>query len=476
MIMKRKITFMIIMILTLSMVTSFTPRVHAQRETIKIGAIGPLAIPTGVDMQHGAELAVAQINAGDGVDVAGTAYDFELLLETTSGSTGIPDAATGQASITKLAGDGAVAMLGGFRTEVVATMQFVMNVTGIPFLGVGSTSPIITEYFYRVGPVNGTTLARNLIALYGTFLVAAPHNITDVVVVREDAVWTEAISAAVKGALEGLFGMTVDTATVDAIPEGASGSDVAAAMSAIDSANYDAILPLFSAPVGQRVSEQWAALGLNEDLYLAGINVAAQDSDYLEDTGDAAIGEITLLAAPPDQNPTSTSAAFKTAYEAEYGELPTYTAFAAFDAVMILKDAIERAGSFASADIHAVLPDTDYKGVSATIRFTSESSAGQVASASVPDTLKPFNNTVAHDLYTTSTIGVSGFPFNQPYFAQWFADGSQGAIWAGTSTGYKSAEAPSYAPESDDGFLPGFEGIFVAFAIGTFVVLRKRKN
>ncbi|MCE7736206.1 MAG: ABC transporter substrate-binding protein [Candidatus Heimdallarchaeota archaeon] len=476
--MKRKINLFLTIALTLSMLTgtSLTLNVNAQRESITIGALGPLAIPTGVDMENGAKLAVSEINAGDGVDVDGTPYDFELLLETTSGSTGLPDADTGAANYNKLVAGGAVAMLGGFRTEVVVTLQFIMNVTGIPFLGVGSTAPIVTEYFYRVGPVNGTTLARNLIALYGTFLAAAPHNVSSVVIVREDAVWTSAIGAATKGALEGLFGMTVDLETVDAIPESASGSDVASAMSAIDAADYDAILPLFSAPVGQRVTEQWAALGLNEDLYMAGINVAAQDSDYLEDTGDAATGEITLLAAPPDQNPTPTSAAFKAAYEAEYGEQPTYTAFAAYDSVMLIKDAIERAKSFTSADIHAALPDADYKGVSATIRFTSESSAAQVASASVPATLKPFNNTVAHDLFTTSTVGVSGFPYNQPYFAQWFSDGTQGAVWGGTSTGFKEAEAPSYVSESEDGFLPGFEALFAVFAIGTFVIIRRRKN
>ena len=55
-------------------------------------------------------------------------------------------------------------------------------------------------------------------------------------------------------------------------------------------------------------------------------------------------------------------------------------------------------------------------------------------------------------------------------------DGTIGAVWGGTATGFKEVEAPSYAPGSDDGFLPGFEALFAVFAMGTFVIIRRRKK
>ncbi len=459
--------------------------VASQNPTIKIGSLGPLAIPVGVDMDNGAKLAVKEINDGGGLTVKSTKYDFELITETTSGSDGLPDASVAATNLQDLiTTKGVVAVLGGFRTEVVlGAVQPTINSTKTPFLGVGSTAPIITEYYYRVGPPNGTTLARNVISLYATHL-KPNNNVSNVVVVREDAAWTSAISAAIKGALEGLFDMSVDTETIDPIPESASGSDVAASLNPLVNDNStDAILTLFSAPVGKAVTEQWAALGLNQKMYLAGINVAGQDSEYFTNTDGAASGEIVVENAPPDANPTSKSADFRAAYEAAYGEQPTYTAFAAYDAVYILKDAIERADDFTSAAIHGALPDTDYLGVAARYKFTSESTAGQVASPAVPETFKKYNNSIAHDLFTPSTIGVPGFPYSQLYFAQWLSDGSKTAIWGGTSEGYSTTVAPPYtvdtADETDTSSevdTPGFEWYFVVFATFTFLTVRKLKK
>ena len=136
----------------------------ANLDKIRIGALGPLAITPGVDMRRGAELAVSEINGAGGFTVGSTIYDFELMLGTTSGSDGLPDVTVAATNINKLiVTDSVVAILGGFRTEVVlGAIQPAINTSKVPFLGVGSTAPIISEYYYRVGPVNETTLTRNL--------------------------------------------------------------------------------------------------------------------------------------------------------------------------------------------------------------------------------------------------------------------------------------------------------------------------
>lgn len=499
--MKRNYHILMVMLLVVSTLFVFTPDVaSAANPVIKIGSLGPFAIPVGVDMQNGADLAVAEINAAGGITITSDTYDIELISRTTSGSDGLPDATVAGSNLqTLIVSDGVVAVVGGFRTEVVlGAVQPTINSTETPFLGVGSTAPIITEYYYRVGPPNGTTLARNLIALYGTHLL--PNlGVTNVVIVREDAAWTEAVATSAAGALALYFNITANLTLIAPIPEAASGSDVAAALAPlVSSTDVDAIMTLFSAPVGKAMTEQWAALDLNENMYLAGINVAAQDSEYFVNTGGAAAGEIAVENAPPGVNPTNTSQVFRDAYEAEFGEQPTYTAFAAYDAIYILKDAIIRADGFTSADIHSMLPSTDYWGVAARYKFTTESTAGQVASPSVPEYFKQFNNSIAHDLYTPSTIGVSGFPYSQLYFAQWRGNGTKAAIWAATSVGYTPTVAPPYVVEttsdtatsdtgatvtttaitSDTGLFPVFElymALFAAFSMALAKKFRKRK-
>ncbi|MCE7735604.1 MAG: hypothetical protein GPJ54_12045 [Candidatus Heimdallarchaeota archaeon] len=146
-----------------------------------------------------------------------------------------------------------------------------------------------------------------------------------------------------------------------------------------------------------------------------------------------------------------------------------------------------------------MLPSTDYNGVAARYKFTSESSAGQVASPAVPEAFKIYNNATVHDLFTPSTIGVSGFPYSQLYFAQWQEDGTKEAIWAATPVGYTTVLAPPYVVETDDptttttvddpstttptttetdsGFLPVFELYMALFAAFSLMLTKKfRKN
>jgi hypothetical protein len=157
-----------------------------------------------------------------------------------------------------------------------------------------------------------------------------------------------------------------------------------------------------------------------------------------------------------------------------------------------------------------MLPSTSYLGVSALIAFTSESSAFQVASPAVPDDFKKYTNAVAHDLFTPSTIGVSGDPYGQLYFSQWQENGSRAAIWWAAPTGKTVADPPYEAvitttttssssttaststsgqtsssstpvvedtDTTDEGFLPGFEFMMAIFASTALISVRNiRRN
>ena len=55
--------------------------VHVAAQEV-VGGLGPLAISKGADMKQGLDLAVEEINGGTGIDVGGTAHEFEVLYET----------------------------------------------------------------------------------------------------------------------------------------------------------------------------------------------------------------------------------------------------------------------------------------------------------------------------------------------------------------------------------------------------------
>ncbi|MFW9993134.1 MAG: ABC transporter substrate-binding protein [Candidatus Odinarchaeota archaeon] len=473
-----------------------------QRDKIKIGALGPLAITPGKDMKKGAELAVQEINDGAGVDIGGTAYDLELIVETTSHeTTGLPDANTAVPNVIKLQDqDEVVAMLGLFRTEVTMAVQAELD---RPFLGVGSTAPIINPYFWRLSPSNGTMLTTSLLELYGIGLYGM--GVRNVTIVREDALWSLAMRGSIVeylnkffpsvGYMPGPINFTNDVK----LAEGATYATVESALtpikSKLDGLNVNAIMTIFSGPAGKHITEAWAALNMTQ--YLAGINVEAQSSTHFAETGGAAYGEITLMGFPPDYNQTTKSGPFRQAFYDEYGELPTYTAAASYDAVYVIKDAIERADATTPTAIQTALTTTDYLGAQYKVKFTSEPNVfthyywgypfGQVTYADngsrilIPNV--PTNLTV-HEIFTPGGYGASGGDYISTYWVQWQQNGTQKTI-LGDKPGVNittDIEWPINHAEhgyTEPAKTPGFESsvaLFVLANMAMIVHLRKRKK
>ncbi|MHA2295198.1 MAG: ABC transporter substrate-binding protein [Candidatus Hodarchaeales archaeon] len=498
----KKIRSIILFLLIFAMFFSVPNITNAKPElaTIKIGALGPLAITPGKDMDAGAKLAVKEINAAGGVTIDGTAYDLELIVETSSSpSTGLPDINTAVPNAEKLmTQDDVVAMLGLFRTEVTVAVQATLD---RPFLGVGSTAPIITPYFWRVSPSNGSQLVRSLLDLY--YLGLAGIGVKNVTIVREDAAWSLAMRGSIVGFLQHV--VKVQNFTDDVvIAEGATYSTVESALTPIkeelDGLNVNAIMTIFSGPAGKHITKAWASLDMPQ--MLAGINVECQSSTHFAETEGAAYGELTLMGMPPDVNQTAKTGPFRQAYYEENGELPTYTAGTSYDAVYILADAMERADSYDSADIQAVLNETDYTGAAYRVKFTSEpnvvldengkpigghtsylDNGTRVLIPGVP------TNLTVHDLYTTGTVGVSGIPFTTGYWVQWQQNGTQKTVFGEDPVATRNISDYLEWPivHSDHGYTsatpppatPGFELPLVLFGLGNLVlivIVRKRKK
>ena len=503
---------------------------EARDDQIKIGALGPLAITPGKDMKKGVEMAVEEINAGDGVTVDGTTYDFDLIVETTSDpSTGIPNPTQGTTSLTKLLdNDNVVALIGGFRTEVVMALQAGLD---RPMVGVGSTAPIINPYFTRLAPSNGSQLTIALVDFYAFGL--SGKGVQNITIVRENAAWSLAMSIGLHfylqeylpgntpygGAVAPQMNFTNDIvidplATLDSVT-----SSLTPLLDDLDGLNVNAIMHIFSGPVGRKVPQAWHALDL--DQFLAGINVESMASTFFDETEGASYGEIELETCPPDITNTNKTAAFRTAYFAKYGEQPTYTAFASYDSIYVLKDAMERADSLVAANLQAAIATTHMTGTAYEIKFTSEDNVwahpifgypyGQVGyydNGSRFVIVPGSENVTVNDLYTPATVGVRGHPFIQGYFAQWQYGGVKKTVWSIGPTvaddiGNLTARLEWPVDHSDTGYvppevtttttadvtgdtttttttevtdIPGFALPFTIFVIASVAVISKRKS
>jgi branched-chain amino acid transport system substrate-binding protein len=451
--------------------------------TVKIGALGPLAITPGEDMRKGAELAVEEINENGFTAGSTSNINFELITETTSGTTGLPDPGTATTSLRKLIDDdGVVAILGGFRTEVVVTIQAGLGTT--PFLGVGSTAPLLTPHYWRVGPTNGSQLGKSIAEFY--LFYASALGVKNITVAREDATWTTVLGGLIKLGLSSnqVFNFTFTEDIV--ISTGASAADVKSAMTPASADGYsDAILTLFSAPVGKSVTEAWAELNMSQ--LLAGINVEAQKSTYFVDTAGAAYGEIALQTADIN-NPTPKGKAFSDAYKAKYGEEPTYTSFASYDAVYLIMEAMKASGGITSEKIEEGLTNIDYEGASAKIKFTSEIGPQYAYFANFTPYIIPGfparGDIVVHDLYTPDDIGTSGNGYVEPVMVQWQKNGERKTVYVNLATRDTGlVEFP--INHADFGEIPGqttspgFEIATILVVIPIFVAIsisRRKRN
>jgi branched-chain amino acid transport system substrate-binding protein len=106
----------------------------ASAESVKVGAVVPLTGRYGgggAQVRAGYEIAVEQINAAGGVTVGGKKMTLELLLLDDES-----DATKTVSRLETLAGQGVVAYLGGFGSDLHAAAAAVAEKNKIPYLGV----------------------------------------------------------------------------------------------------------------------------------------------------------------------------------------------------------------------------------------------------------------------------------------------------------------------------------------------------
>jgi branched-chain amino acid transport system substrate-binding protein len=352
---------------------AFAVALGAQAQGIKIAILGPMAFVQGENHWAGAEMARDEINKAGGISVGGKRMRVELVRADTNEIQSVPDATNAvERAITR---DKADFLIGGFRSEAVLAMQEVAADYKKIFLGAGAAHPQLGarveqnperyKYWFRVTPLHVGDLVKASFAVVG---VAADQfrkqrNIENpkVAIIAEKAIWTEGI---VKAAQANFPKMKLDV--VGTWQPSAVATDVTAEIAAIQRAGADIVFTVLSGPVGIVVGRQMGEHNLAA--IAVGINVEAQKDEFWQ----AAAGKanyVATLDTVSEVEMTPKTIGFYKAFRERFKKAPTYNAAGTYDALHLLKETIEKAGSTDANKLVPVLEKNVFTGVSGVIEF-----------------------------------------------------------------------------------------------------------
>jgi len=172
-----------------------------------------------------------------------------------------------------------------------------------------------------------------------------------VVIIAEKAAWADPIVKAAETMLPEKMGMEV----VGTWRPSPVAKDCTAELTAIQRAGAHIVFTTFSSSVGLTFAKQWGELKV--PAAAVGINVESQKSGFWEATSGK--GEYTLTVNTLARiKITDKTIPFYDKYLKLYKEAPNYTA-GTYDALYLIKDAVERAGTTSSDKVVAELEKTD---------------------------------------------------------------------------------------------------------------------
>jgi branched-chain amino acid transport system substrate-binding protein len=395
-------------------------------QIIKIGCAGDTGEIQGDANYEGAWFAAKTINEAGGVEVGNTTYYFGVTKEDTDESNPNLVTSRGIAAAERLVYNKKVDFgIGGFRSEALLAYQEVFMDNKIIFIDTGAATDIFThnvknfydryKYFFRFMPINSTALGGEILTTLAGYILALNetydnHEVRQIGILAEDLTWTASVIAAVQTYMPAFTSTPDYPWNVSAGQYGwaqvitpikyditLTATDMNTHLQSLNSSGCDFLVPVISAQGGVLMMQQY-------DLYeypfqIFGIDVQAQLDTYWGSSGNTAAYE-TIMQTLHRTNKTTQSIAFWDAFRLQFGHDPLYIACGAYDAVIGLKNAINRTQSFDALDLIAEMET-----------WTKANPQEGVAAYGAwwPGT---------HDL-------VEGYPNGYTLWCQWRADGTK---------------------------------------------------
>ncbi len=323
----------------------------ASQETIKVGILFPLSgelASIGADNKNGVVLAVDEINAAGGISALNGAK-LEVIVGDTQGD---PD--IGMRETKRLIKEEGVAVIiGAYQSSVARPATRMAEQLETPFIVSSAIADIITErgfrYTFRVIP-KAEFYGRDQVRFLTALAELAGYPIQRVALLYENTDFGTSTALAQKKALQ-QYGLEL-VAEVSYKAEGAT--DLNAEVAQVLAAGPDAILEVTYLNDSILIAQALAAAKANLPLVdTAGGTVSPQ---YIQQLGPLAEGTLSVS----EYSKYATGAReLNDRFRARFGADITGDSAYAYQSVLVIKDALERAASIDRKKLRQALADTD---------------------------------------------------------------------------------------------------------------------
>lgn len=381
-------------------------------DEVKIGVVGPMQDIQGESSWNGAQLAAMEINALGGIDVGGTMHTITLVQVDSAQGQATPTYDTGVDAGDELIAAGVDYVIGGFRTEAVNGFWSVLKANSKLYINCGAATDALlgelqtsdpavynaNKYIFRVTPINSTMLVATLMTcmkmyfipeiLLPTFGVETSPGVKQVLftTIMDNLEWTIPMRTLLTNPAyyPGYIGDYANyTGPAGGILVDPYATDLSAQVSTIASLGARLVVQIFSASAGVTFVKEMAKQEV--PAVLIGIDVPSQMIEMWTLTEGACEYE-SFLATFGTRTAISTMMTdFWDHYVGNYTDEPIYTGAGTYNAVYMLKQALETAGT----------KDTD------AVITTLEGIQMQVATGTLKFTSSPLGSGKGHDVYMT---------------------------------------------------------------------------
>ena len=326
---------------------------------IRIGSASPLSGPgahQGKDIENGARMAIDDLNA-QGVAVGGKKVKWVLRAEDDAS-----DPKTGAAVAQKLVDARVAGVVGHLNSGTTVPASKIYHDAGIPQISPAATTPLYTSQGFNTAfrvvasdQLVGRTLANHAVTVLGAKKIA---------VIDDRTAFGQGLADEFNRAVRraGAAKIVSRQFTND------KASDFTAILTQIRSQDPDVIFYGGMDAVAGPMLKQMKALGMRAKL-VSGDGICSEKLPQL--AGDA-LGEdkvICVVAGGVTGPEEARYAAFVARYQQRYRiALQTYAPYA-YDATMVLANAMQQAGSSEPAKYLPVLAKIRYQGITGTIAF-----------------------------------------------------------------------------------------------------------
>ncbi|UCV01484.1 branched-chain amino acid ABC transporter substrate-binding protein [Acidovorax radicis] len=330
-------------------------------QTVKIAHAGPVSggiAHIGKDTENGVRMAIDDLNA-QGLVIGGKKIKFEIAAEDDAGD---PRQATAVAQ--KLCDQNVAGVVGHLQSGTSIPASSVYDKCGLPHITASASNPDLTK------PGNKTTfrLIANDNALGAALaLFGADHlKLKSVAIIDDRTAYGQGVASVFKAtALQKGLKVVGEEFTND------KATDFMAILTAIKSKKPDAIFyGGLDAQAGPML-RQMEQLGLGHVKYFGGDALCTEKLPELSGKTPG-LKNVTCATGGASVDKMQGGSDWKKRYDAKFpGQFQIYSPYA-YDAAMVLADAMKRANSVDPKVFTPFLAKTEYKGVTANIAFTAK--------------------------------------------------------------------------------------------------------